>query len=138
MRKVILVFFSVVVLLGINSCSVDDGVNFHFVPLETVEVVFPESFTVGQTYTIDVTYIRPNNCTYFEGFDFTQTGMTDRSVVLVGSEFDDRPCEEVTEQFVVPFHFEVLYDEPYHFKFWAGTDNEGNDIYLEYDVPIAP
>ena len=136
--KKILNFISVFVLLAVASCDIDDGTNFHFEPLVAVSAEFPESFTVGEIYQVDVTYIRPNGCTYFEGFDFRRTALTERYVTLVGSVFDDQPCTEAAEELTVTFNFEVLYDQTYHFKIWAGTNDEGEAIYLEYEVPIAP
>ena len=46
------------------SCEVDDdSPNFYFTALTAVEAEVPESFEVGKTYDIEVTYLRPNGCT---------------------------------------------------------------------------
>jgi len=38
---------------------------------------------------------------------------------------------------VATLKFNVIYTKDYVFRFYAGDDDEGNAIYLEYYVPIA-
>ena len=59
-------------------------------------------------------------------------------MVAIGSEFYDEPCTQVIEEVETFFNFIVLYDEPYLFRFWAGKDENGNDEYLEIEVPVNP
>jgi hypothetical protein len=72
----------------------------------------------------------------YDGFDITDAGRTTRNVVAIGSEFYDEPCTQAIEEIETFFNFIVLYDEPYLFRFWSGQDENGNDEYIEIEVPI--
>jgi len=122
-----------------NSCSLEDEpVAFHFLNLRIVNVEMPESFDIYQSYPIKVTYIKPSNCTYFEGFDFTKDQPTTISVVAVGSALDNASCAPVEAEVVEYFTFTCNYHDAYTFRFWTGEDGDGNAQFLEYDVPVNP
>ncbi len=77
-KGIVLLFFSLMCTL-FYSCDLDDddAQNFHFTTLTVLEADVPESFELNETYDIEVTYLRPNSCTFFEGFDVTNTAETD-------------------------------------------------------------
>ncbi|GGD49449.1 hypothetical protein [Muriicola marianensis] len=126
-----------VVFLGLSSCKLeDDRVNFRFVPLQILSVDLPESFELNETYEIRVTYLRPSACVFFEGFDITKEGVTTRNVVAIGTDFYDEVCTLATEELEASFNFICLYDEPYLFRFWTGEDENGNQQYIEVEVPV--
>ena len=138
-RKLLMLLVFLVAGLWFSSCELDDDTpNFYFTSLATVAVDMPESFELNGTYDIDVTYARPNGCTYFEGFDVVKTGETDREVVVVGSTLTDEElaCTQAVEQVVAVMPFKVIFTGEYHFKFYAGKDENDAPIYLEYDVPV--
>lgn len=128
------------VLLGLFSlagCDIDDdGSNFHYVALEAVSADFPDSFTLGEVYPIEVTFTVPNACTFFRGFDFNKTDLTERRILTVGSVHEDDVCTQAIEERTATFNFEVLYDQTYNFLIWAGHDENDEDIYLEFEVPV--
>ena len=76
----------------------------------------------------------------FEGFDVAKTAQTDRDVVVVGSVLtdEDRACTQEITEVVATMQFRVIYTGEYHFRFYAGKDEEDNNVYLEYTVPVAP
>jgi hypothetical protein len=120
-----------------TSCELDDDVNYHFEALQVKSVEMPEAFDYGEIYKIKVTYIRPNNCTFFEGFDVVKEDLTTRKVVTIGTVIEDEDdCSGTAEDLVATFNFEVLYDEPYLFRYWTGEDTNGEPIYLEITVPV--
>jgi len=120
-----------------SSCSLDNnGVAFHFVNLQIAAVEMPATFALYETYQIKVTYIRPSNCTIFEGFDFTKSQTTGITVVAVGSVLDDESCAKIPDEVVEYFTFTCNYDNPYIFRFWSGINENGNDEFLEYEVPV--
>ncbi|MCK0161144.1 hypothetical protein [Allomuricauda sp. F6463D] len=140
MKKVLMPFMLIVACSWFISCEVDDdSPNFHFTALNAIEADVPESFEFGKTYDIDVTYLRPNGCTFFEGFDVAQTTMTGRDVVAIGSVLTDKngECTQAVEEVVATLKFNVIYTEEYTFRFYAGDDADGNATYLEYKVPIT-
>ncbi|MCM4162012.1 MULTISPECIES: hypothetical protein [unclassified Arenibacter] len=120
-----------------TSCDIDDDVNYHFEALQVKSVEMPEAFDYGEIYNIKVTYFRPNNCTFFEGFDVVKEDLTTRKVVTIGTVIDDEDdCSGTGEDLVATFNFEVLYDEPYIFRYWTGEDANGEPTYLEITVPV--
>ncbi|WP_299430877.1 hypothetical protein [uncultured Maribacter sp.] len=129
-----------IIFLGtlLSNCSVDnDSPNFQFVPLQIISAQLPESFNLDETYQIKVSFIKPNGCTSYEGFDVTKEDQTIRNVVVVGSErIDIDDCTEQAVEQTAEFNFVVLYNETYTFKFWLGETGSGEDEYLEIDVPV--
>ena len=140
MKKVLMPLILLVACSWFTACEVDDdSPNFYFTALTTVEANVPESFEFGETYDIEVTYLRPNGCTFFEGFDVMQTAETDRDVVVIGFVLtdEDRACTQAVEEVVAILKFNVIYTEEYKFRFYAGDDTDGNATYLEYTIPVA-
>lgn len=141
MKKVLVPLFLFVACSWFSSCDLDDdSPNFYFAALNAVEADVPESFEFGETYDIEVTYERPNGCTFFEGFDVTKTDQTDRDVVVIGSVLTDeeRACTQEVTEVVALLKFHVIYTGEYHFRFYAGEDENNDPIYLEYTVPVNP
>jgi len=139
-RKLLMPMIFLVACLWFSSCGLDDDTpNFYYTSLDVVDVDMPESFELNKTYDIDVTYVRPDGCTYFEGFDVVKTGETDREVLVVGSTLTDEgvACTQAIEEVVATMQFQVIFTGEYHFKFYAGQDENDDAIYLEYDVPVV-
>jgi len=140
MKKVLMPLLLFVACSWFSSCDLDDdSPNFYFTTLNVVEADVPESFVFGETYDIDVTYVRPNACTFFEGFDVTRTAETDRDIVVIGSVLTDenRACTEALEEVVATLKFNVIYTEEYHFRFYTGDDENGNATFVEYTIPVT-
>lgn len=124
-------------VLGMTSCKLeDDGVNFRFVALQIVSADVPESFNLNETYEIKVRYLRPSACVLFEGFDITSEDTTTRNVVAIGTDFYEQTCTQAVEELEATFNFICLYEQTYLFKFWTGEDENGNQQYLEIEVPV--
>ncbi|WP_273568745.1 hypothetical protein [Maribacter halichondriae] len=137
MRRLYLTFLAVTLFLLVGSCSLDDdGVNFHYEPLQITSVEVPESFNQYQIYTIKVNMIRPDDCTLIEGFDVTSSDVTVRNVVAVGAILEKPDCQPVDQEVQDTFQFEVLYNEPYIFRFYTGKDEAGEAQFLEVEVPV--
>lgn len=120
------------------GCDItDDGAKYHFVPLQITAADVPESFQLNQTYEIGVTYLRPNGCTGFQGFDIISQDSADyviRRVVAIGAEFQDPTCPETNDELQESFQFICLYPQPYLFRFYTGDDEAGVPQYLEVEV----
>jgi len=140
MKRLVYVFFLLFLGLTLSNCSSEnDTPNFQFVPLKVVRTNLPDSFTLNETYEIEVTYLKPNGCTLFEGFDITKEGQTIRNVVVVGSKrIDTQICTEQIEEETALFNFVVLYKEAYTFKFWINETDSGEPRYIEIQVPVNP
>jgi hypothetical protein len=131
--------FSFVIALTflIGACSLDDdGENFHYEALQIVSAELPEFFTMHQIYTIRVNVMRPDDCTLVEGFDITRAETTTRNVVAVGAILERDDCKSLNQEVQETFQFEVLYSEPYLFRFYTGDDANGDAQFLEIEVPV--
>ncbi len=136
MKKLALLSMLTVCCLIGNSCNTDDGANFHFAALKTLRAEVPDSFQLNEKYNITVTYERPDGCTFFEGFDVTSGDTTVRNVVVIGTVFSDSTCPPEMEEVEVAFDFVVLYNQTYTFRFWQGKDENGENLFLEIEVPV--
>ena len=135
--KRLYVWIGLFLLLGLTACKLeDDGIKYHFLPLQITSVEMPDSFTLNETYEISVTFIKPSNCVFFEGFDVRQADTTVRNVVVIGSEIDDQVCTQAIEEVTETFDFLVIYDQTYVFRYWTGEDENGEPEYLVVTVPI--
>lgn len=124
-------------LVALQGCDVnDDDVDYHFVTLNIVDAVLPQSFQQNQTYEILVTYQLPNGCTSFEGFDIISEDTTVRRVVAIGSERDGQACTQAIEEVQTSFQFICLYSDTYVFRFFTGLDENDVPQYMEYEVPV--
>ncbi|WBU90758.1 hypothetical protein [Cellulophaga omnivescoria] len=139
MKKSLSILMLLVISFSFNACSLDDddNTNFKYVNLKVLSAEVPESFDFGERYTIYVTYAKPNACTYFEGFDIHKHQLTEREVYPIGTELiGNDNCQASTEEVEVNFDFEVIYKEDYLFKFWTGQNEDGEDQYIEFTVPV--
>lgn len=124
-------------LLSLFSCSLDTSdANFQFTTLQIVSADFPESFEHNQTYDIDVVLIRPNSCSFFEGFEVDAPEITTRVVSAVGSVLTNQACTQAIEEVTATFTFRVDYTDTYIFRFYSGVDESDNAAYVEYEVPV--
>jgi len=124
------------------SCSTDDGdfqdFRFEILPIESVEM--PEAFTFGQEYQIQYTYLVPSTCHVFNDLYYVSEENT-RTVAVVNTVFESNgtsSCETLTNTLMErSFRFIVVNHEgSYTFRFWQGVDDNGDDIYMIYEVPV--
>lgn len=138
MKKTFLFILCCITILS-SSCSLDDdSVNVQFVPLQIVSAEFPETFTLNETYDINVTYVIPSNCIAFEGFDISTSGTTVRNIVAIGTEKVDEVCNLIAVEAQESFRFTCLYEETYLFRLWNGEAENGDQQYIELEVPVVP
>lgn len=136
MRRLFLAFILVVIATIGISCNKDDAQTIEFHALQIIDADLPESFAFNSTYEITVTYVKPDDCTYFEVFDVAPKDTTTREVVAIGSMYVDQQCAQVATEKQQSFLFEVKYDQPYLFRFWQGTDADGEPTFLDIEVPV--
>lgn len=138
MKRLLGIVVMVLLVVVSVSCDNDDnnGLNVKFGALEIVDAQLPESFELGNTYEVQVTFLRPDNCTYFQGFDVYPTATTVREVVAVGARYADQPCAQEAIEVTDSFLFKVIHNETYTFRFYTGEDAEGNPEFIETEVPV--
>ncbi|TRZ45985.1 hypothetical protein [Robertkochia solimangrovi] len=139
MKKIFALFLTTIISLGMNSCDLDDddSANFHFETLETLSAELPESFDYGQVYRINVDMLRPSDCHYFEGFDYNHTDKTVRTIYPIASVIERNDCNDLEDSEMTQyFDFEVRFTDTYTFRFYTGTNEAGEDEFIEYEVPV--
>ncbi len=136
MKRIFFALSVVMSILSFVSCSLDDGVNFHFKPLQIIRADLPESFDLHQVYDIKVTFIRPDDCTLFERFNVIRTDTTTREVAVIGAVMEKQTCLNVDQEIEESFKFEVRYTDTYLFRFWTGENENGDPQFLEIEVPV--
>lgn len=134
MKRFILLFS---LIFSLASCSLqDDGPSFHTELLPISEVEIPQEFQLGQTYTIKVWYQRPSTCHVFDGFYYDKN-LNIRTVAVRSAVVHNNDCQELSDQLVeASFNFYVTSNGSYIFKFWQGTNENGEDVFYEVEVPV--
>lgn len=136
MKKLILISLVALLALGMYSCEKDNVSNPTFERLEIISVDLPDTFLLGRTYEMRVTYNRPNGCTYLQGFDVIPVNQTEREVRAIGVSYENDMCTQVIGEETDQFLFQVIYTQPYTFNFWQGQDSTGNPQYLTVEIPV--
>ncbi|WP_232731944.1 hypothetical protein [Confluentibacter lentus] len=121
-----------------GSCSLDeDSQNFRDEILSIESVDIPDSFSMGQTYPITVTYLRPSTCHLFREFYYAKDNNI-RTVAVINYKFIKDDCEELENELVeATFNFTPTSNGSYVFKFWQGEDDNGENQYLIIEVPVT-
>ncbi|RLD30135.1 MAG: hypothetical protein DRI75_01110 [Bacteroidetes bacterium] len=137
------IFFFGCVIVAFWSCSLDDSSNedFHFeiLPIESASV--PTEMRFGEVYTIHYSYFRPSSCHFFNDLYYVaESNIRTIAVInIVLNANENNICESLTNTLEEKsFNFVVNNIEgTYVFKFWQGEDENGQDIYLVYEVPVT-
>ncbi|MDT0606182.1 hypothetical protein [Croceitalea rosinachiae] len=137
MKKVFAIL-GLMVVFSFYGCDIESGENFQFISLKITAVALPESFEQNTSHNIQVTYERPDNCTFFEGFDVFEVDLNTRSIVAIGSLLKMDECALMQDEVNTSFEFIALNTSSYTLRFYSGDDENGNPIYLEYVIPVIP
>lgn len=132
-------FLLSILAVSLISCSIDDDSTGEFyteiLPIESVEI--PTEFTLGETYEISVSYLRPSGCHNFYDFYYT-SDLNQRTIAVINSVYPNQACETFENELVdVSFNFKVTSNGTYIFRFWQGEDDNGNDLYYIVEVPVV-
>uniref|UniRef100_UPI00404A0092 hypothetical protein n=1 Tax=Flavobacterium sp. TaxID=239 RepID=UPI00404A0092 len=137
-KKLLFLIAIPMLFLFTNACTPDRGSEYHYevLPIESFEL--PESFVLGETYSIVVRYNRPTTCHYFSNI-YWEKNLNER-VVAVQSLVEQRndcitsPVDEIL--FERTFNFYVTTNGSYIFKFYKGQDEEDNPIFESVEIPV--
>ena len=142
MKKSLIAFLCFIAgILLVVSCSADDSpkVNFHLTYLATEGVSVPDHMERGETYTISVYYKKPDDCHYFNGM-YSTVNQSVYTMAVEAMVLDNVDCQPsaATALDVASFNFTVplsVYNNC-TFKFYTGTDAQGNDTFIVKEVPV--
>lgn len=129
-----IIFFS----LTLWSCNNDDDYSsFHYVGRGIDSIAMPDSANLGQRIEIKTfTKIRMG-CEQFQTHGYDVVG-NERTVSAWFVRFDEQECQEYAN--IAPsFYFLPQESGVYHFRFWAGQDEETEeDEFITKDIYIRP
>jgi len=129
---------TILIISTLFSCSLDDdgnNSNFSIKTLPIKEAVVPASFDFGQSHEITVFYDLPDGCHTFRNLFYQQEGTS--RIVAVNSLVDDTAnCTLAIIEKEFTFTVNVTQSQDYTFKFWKGTDSNGDDIFDDVIVPV--
>lgn len=145
MRKLAFLF---VTMLLFASCSIeDDGPQIQYEFAEVLSADLPETFEIGKTYQIEVTYLLPSACHAPAGLEGKRGGISGeerRDIYIAGVASYDAAltqCDEEEEEEEMieegTFSLTIDEDEPYTFYLWVGVDNQGASEYTVIEVPVT-
>ncbi|NBU80471.1 MAG: hypothetical protein EBS55_02330 [Flavobacteriaceae bacterium] len=106
-------------------------------PIESVDI--PSEFTLGETYPITVHYTAPTSCYYFSSFYYDKD-LNIRTIAIENAVAQRNNCQDLSAAdgaSTYTFNFYVTSNGSYIFKFYQGKDDQGNNIFLEYEVPVT-
>ena len=59
-------------------------------------------------------------------------------MAVVNVVYDNSNCEDLENSSIErTFNFSAIYDQVYIFRFWQGEDENGEDVYLIYEIPVV-
>lgn len=137
MKKGFAFILALVIGLSFSGCELETGENFHFVSLEITDADVPDNFVLNGVHNIEVTFTRPDECTFFQGFDVFPDENGVRTIVAIGSVLtDEESCALTQDSMTGTLTITAIIEESYTLRFYAGVDAEGNQLYLEFFVPV--
>ena len=119
-----------------NSCTPDsDTYLFELLPIQSVDI--PTEFTLGQTYPITVHYNLPTSCHYFNTMYYDKN-LNVRTIAIESAVAQHNNCVATpNDASTYTFNFYVTSNGSYIFKFYQGQDANGQNIFLEYEIPVV-
>lgn len=124
------------------ACSTDDDVqpNILSTKAKILKAELPDSFAVGENYTIEVYYELPSACHLDVGLKI-DPGSTNAEFYIYGVaayDADQVGCDQTSTDLQRQGEFSVFVenDQPYVFYIWQGFDEDGNDIYVPEEVEV--
>ncbi|MGB1307368.1 MAG: hypothetical protein ACPG6B_00555 [Oceanihabitans sp.] len=120
------------------SCNLgsDDTSNIRQELLPIDVAVVPDEFVLNHTYVIDLAYIRPTTCHAFKDIYYMAED-NQRTIAIVANVFNSSSgCDEIATVVETSFNFIATQTGTYVFKFWKGLDENGEDQYSIYEIPV--
>lgn len=136
MKRLLLLLF---VVVAFSACSSDDDnaddLLFDYAPIGSVEI--PTTFVLGEEYEIKITFTYPSPCHKMFGFEYVPENDTHYFGIVTTYDPNDPLCSDevgTTEEYI--WKFRANRNENYIFKFWAGTDSNGEAVFLTKEVQV--
>ena len=129
--------FFLLMVFAVFACTPDDEIKFEPFSLPIESVVIPDNWTLNEVGFITLTYTRPTSCDLFNGFNYQYTNEFIRTVSIEAIRLKETNCTDESQvDYQVDLKFQPVKVGIYHFRFWSGVDENGNNTFLEYDVDV--
>jgi hypothetical protein len=131
-------FFLFAIVLGLNSCSLDDDStpNYYLEVVPVENFIVPDTFDYLGVHEIKLFYKKPTICHELAGIYF-ERHLNERTIGLQCMVTNSTNCQPYEgELYEVNFNFEVISTDTYLFKFYKGKDEDGNNIFEEVEIPV--
>ena len=137
MKKIALLLVFMTTLVG---CSLDnennDTYTFSVLPVESYTL--PETFKLGEKYTIKLKYQKPTSCHIYQGIYYAKD-LNTRTIGVQAAVLDKQVCgTEVPPVSEASFDFQVTATGSYIFKFYKGKGADDKDIFENVEIQVVP
>lgn len=134
MKKAFLVLVVLITFVSCDATSEDNGTQYFIAPVENATM--PSTFKVDSTSQIMIAYKRPSQCHIFNGF-YYDVDQTTRTVAVQFAKLQQSECMEDETVYNIPLLFKPTSPGTYLFRFWNGTNAEGQDTYIEAEALVG-
>ncbi|MFD2551617.1 hypothetical protein ACFSQP_07285 [Bizionia sediminis] len=120
------------------SCSLPDDTEKTYVELLPIKnAIVPTEFQRGQIYDIFITFERPSECHAFKDI-YVKEDSDGYFFAVMSTVFEaNYPCQPLTDVLEKSFTFKPGEQTMYVFKFWHGTNEQGEEDYLTFEIPVV-
>lgn len=133
MKKIILL---VLAAFSIISCDLGGEERAEFVLAPVQDVTMPDTYKVDSVSIIKVRYKRPDDCHIFNGYYYSPQGYTRTCAIEFVHLTDQNNCVADEDVYEVPLNFKPRSAGTYLFRFWNGTNTDGEQTYFEAEAIV--
>lgn len=136
MKRALLTLGIIISAFSLWSCNDDDEYStFHYVARGIDSIAMPDSAQLGRRVEIKTYTKIKQNCQQFQTHGYDVVG-NERTVTAWFVEWDEPQCGE--DMTTAPyFYFAPQETGNYHFRFWAGYDDENEqDVFISKNIHI--
>lgn len=128
----------IIIVLFVMSCSLPDeqGDTVSFELVKIIDVDMPATMQLGQTQDIIITYEKPTQCHFFNGFQVVSEN-NDRRVSTVMNVLSSPACLPLIDVHETEnLAFRPVNLGTFYFKFYTDINSNGEAIYLERTILV--
>lgn len=137
MKKILLLLLIPFLYISCSKESETEDVTLELLPVSEVEM--PNNFRANSENIIKVKFVRPTDCYAFNKFYYEATS-TESTIAVESTVFhyNNGGCPPLQSNNVatqnLKFRPETVGE--YTLKFWQGKDDNGDDLFLTYDIIV--
>nr|WP_294934644.1 hypothetical protein [uncultured Flavobacterium sp.] len=137
MKKIFLLLMVPFLYLSCSKDSDTEDVTLELLPVSEVEL--PNNFHANSENIITVKFVRPTDCYAFNQFYYESTD-TESTIAVETTVFhyNNGGCMPLQSNNVATQHLKFRPENTgeYTLRFWQGKDENGDDLFLTYDIIV--